>query len=172
MAAFFIVVFTLPIFIILYLVLTNDDIQSLKRSYTDALDRVKDNPNSPDERAQAIKIGRQLIKCKAMTEMALSQDLDAATAAATIGEGNAQRVTLKTSNDAPDGIAAEIAKLSELHTAGIITRDELDLGKNYLFGHDKTDELAKKIKTLHDLKQQGAITDGEFNLKKWDILAR
>lgn len=170
----FFIIFFLAIFSIIFIcaVAINSKRTKVEKKYFEALDAVKQNPNSPDAQEYALAWGRVMVSNHYLTEIALSQDINAATAAATIGEGNARNVTLKTSNDAPDGIAAEIAKLAELQAAGIISADEFDLGKNYLFNHDTTDELAKKIRLLHELKQQGAITQGEFNLKKWDVLAR
>lgn len=141
----------------------------MKSLYKKALTNIENDPNNPNHRKNALVVGRELVSSGQLTELALSQDIDAACAGATIGEGNVK--TIKGAFSSP---TKEIERLAKLRNEGIITENEFNIGKNAILNSDRneTDEKSKNLKMLYDLKQQGVITDGEFNIKKWDILSR
>ena len=74
---------------------------------------------------------------------------------------------------AKTNVAEEIQKLSVLHTTGVITQEEFDCGKALFLGSppDKVKKTMEAIANLHQLMKLGALSEGEFNMKKWDLLA-
>jgi hypothetical protein len=73
-----------------------------------------------------------------------------------------------------ESVAEEIRKLAELTAEGILSNDELTRAKELLLGKpkDSRDEMVRLLRNLNDLKREGVITQGEYNLKKWDILSK
>lgn len=149
-------------------------ISRLEEQYKNTLLELKKHPNDPDIRITLVETGRQIQGLKlpndnSYSESRISNDISAATAGSTIGEGNFQKIRINTSS-----VTDEINGLAELVRRGVISADEFEIGKNNLLGNktDKIDEKTKSLESLYHLKKQGAITDGEYNMKKWDILSK
>ena len=137
--------------------------------YQKSLDKLITNPNDPQLRRIALEKGRKLIKRHLLSETSLTQDIDAACAGATIGEGNAHKIKIKTSSST---VAQEIDELLRLCKSGIISSEEFEIGKNNILGNDKIDSKARELKMLHELKERGTLSQSEFSMKKWEILSR
>ena len=74
---------------------------------------------------------------------------------------------------ATGGVADEISKLGELAGRGVITHEEFERGKELFLGR-APEEAADKIgllRELHSLHERGVLSESEFNMKKWEILA-
>lgn len=84
-------------------------------------------------------------------------------------DGNAvmPEIALKTS------IADELSKLRSLKDAGALTDEDWEKAKALYLGVsvDKKDKKIELIRKLHDLHKRGALSESEFNMKKWDILS-
>ncbi|MBR2694047.1 MAG: SHOCT domain-containing protein [Thermoguttaceae bacterium] len=143
--------------------------RTLLREYQISLDELITNPNDPQLRRIALEKGRKLIKRRLLSETSLTQDIDVACAGATIGEGNAHKVKIKTSSST---VAQEIDELFHLCRSGLISAEEFEIGKNNILGNDMIDSKARELKMLHDLKEKGTLSQSEFNMKKWEILSR
>ena len=72
------------------------------------------------------------------------------------------------------GLADELKKLSELRAEGVLSEEDWERAKNLYFGkpRSKKDEAVRMLRSLHDLHRSGVLSEGEFNMKKWDILSR
>jgi len=72
------------------------------------------------------------------------------------------------------GAAYEIRRLAELAAEGILSEDELTRAKEHFLGKPKSkqDEAVRLLQDLHQLVKQGVLSEGEFNMKKWDILSK
>lgn len=70
--------------------------------------------------------------------------------------------------------ANQIQALADLAHAGIITPDEFSQAKAGIIGKpaSQVEEATKLIQQLHGLYKQGVLSEGEFNLKKWDVLSK
>lgn len=71
-------------------------------------------------------------------------------------------------------MADELAKLSELASKGVLSPDEWERAKALYLGKppDRRAEDARLLSHLHELRKAGALSESEFNLKKWEILSR
>lgn len=74
----------------------------------------------------------------------------------------------------PSSLADELKKLAQLIADGILSAEEFGKAKQQLIGlsPSQVDEATKLLRHLHALRMQGVLTDGEFNMKKWDILSQ
>lgn len=72
-----------------------------------------------------------------------------------------------------DGATA-LATLAELRTQGLLDDNDWDRAKELLLGKrpDQQHEAMDLLRQLHGLMKAGVISPGEFNMKKWEILAR
>jgi Bacterial PH domain/Short C-terminal domain len=85
-----------------------------------------------------------------------------------------QRKLAQSSDFKVAGVADELRKLSELTQEGILTHQDFQKAKELYLGKSpsKQDEAAKLLRNLYELFRAGALSESEFNMKKWDILAR
>ena len=107
-----------------------------KQDYHDALQRLKRDPNNPDQLEEALKSGRRystlsedLKGRKAFGEAAIRSDIAAARAGAT--------VKVEVTNPIAIGgksVAHEIEELGRLLVAGVITGEEFERGKALFLG--------------------------------------
>ena len=70
--------------------------------------------------------------------------------------------------------ADEIGKLAVLVKEGVLTTEDFQKAKELLLGRtpDERDLALSNLRQLFALHQAGVLTEGEFRLKKWDILSR
>lgn len=70
-------------------------------------------------------------------------------------------------------IADELAHLAGLRDAGILNEDDWERAKSLFLGApaNTNDERVRLLKNLHDLYKSGVLSEGEFNIKKWDVLS-
>jgi hypothetical protein len=82
--------------------------------------------------------------------------------------------TRRTGTGAGSSVAAEIEKLSKLAGEGILTQEELTRAKEMFIGKpaSEIDESVRLLRNLKDLHKQGVLSESEFNMKKWDVLAK
>ncbi len=67
-----------------------------------------------------------------------------------------------------------VSRLALLLEEGLISQEEFERSKQGLIGQptSKGDEIVGLLRQLHSLKVAGVLTEGEFNMKKWDILSK
>ena len=151
----------------------DNTVKNAEKKYKASLHELEMLPNSPEARRKVIQHGREyyvlLLPGDSLSEARIQTDILASIAGATIGEGNYQKIRIDTGS-----LTDEINGQAELARRGVITADEFEIGKNNLLGNktDKIDEKTKSLESLFQLKNQGVITEGEYNLKKWDILSK
>jgi hypothetical protein len=90
------------------------------------------------------------------------------------GEIHAQRQFAESRGLPALGVADELRKLAVLTNEGVLTRDDLERAKGLFLGkpRPKQDEATRLLRNLYELHCQGALSESEFNMKKWDILAK
>ena len=73
-------------------------------------------------------------------------------------------------NDDPAG---QLKALNELVTEGVLTRADMERAKDKFLGRspDQRLSMTRTLRSLHELRQAGVLTDVEFDIKKRDILA-
>lgn len=148
--------------------------EEAERAYRASLEALKSDPNNPDLRQKTLELGRTFSKLMRNSkggtpfdELALMNDINAACARSPeIGVSKAASAT----------IADQIEKLARLREEDIITDDEFNSAKANMIGkspaHTQVDEAAKLLRHLHALYVEGALTESEYNMKKWDILSQ
>jgi hypothetical protein len=72
-----------------------------------------------------------------------------------------------------DNVATQIEKLDNLHKNGIITQEELASGKALFLGNPPNiaAQTLDILDGLHKLKTSGALSESEYNVKKWELLS-
>lgn len=75
---------------------------------------------------------------------------------------------------ASHSVADELAKLDELRRQGVIDADDWERAKELFLGksEDAQQRAARELRQIHELHRSGVLSASEFNMKKWDILAR
>ena len=71
-------------------------------------------------------------------------------------------------------MADELAKLSDLAAQGVLSHDDWERAKQLYLGKppDRRAGDTQLLSQLHDLYRAGALSESEFNSKKWEILSR
>jgi len=137
----------------------------LPHRYRILLSLLEQHPDSTYLRQETLRIGRVLKRDDPSAEMAILNDISAASSNSVKRES-----TPAPSLDLP----GEISKLSNLMSESILTPDEFSLAKAKLLGShpDKAAPMAKSLRGIYELMQEGVLSKGEFNLKKWEILSK
>ena len=138
-----------------------------KQKYEAALDQLKNDPNNSELRMEVRRLGKLLVEAvpHIYNEQSLTNDLIAAT-------GNRVEIT-NPEKLRPVDTAAQVEKLGQLFLKGVITAEEFERGKALFLG-SPPDIARKTMETLDDLyrlQQKGALSESEYNIKKWDLLA-
>ena len=70
--------------------------------------------------------------------------------------------------------ADALGVLTPLLQEGVISQEEFDRAKAGFLGTttEAQENSASQIRQLHSLYRDGVLTEGEFNMKKWDILSK
>jgi hypothetical protein len=155
--------------------------EGAKKEYEDALQRLKQDPNNPELRGEALRLGRAYSSLTRRSrrgsrfdEVALMNDINAACARATVGQNGVGRVEV-TNPTALSGtsVTQEIEGLGKLFLAGAITAEEFERGKTLFLGAppDKAASAVQLLQNLDALKKQGVLSEAEFRMKKWEILS-
>jgi len=73
-----------------------------------------------------------------------------------------------------ESTADALSKLAGLRSSGALSEDEFDRAKATYLGKslDKRNQMLLSLRSLYDLRMDGVLSEGEFNIKKWDILSR
>ena len=73
-----------------------------------------------------------------------------------------------------ESIADEVGKLAVLAKEGIVSPEEFAKAKEVYLGKapDRQEAAVTNLRQLYSLLRSGVLTEGEFRLKKWDILSR
>ena len=143
-----------------------------EQQYEQILERIKDNPNDNSLRLEARRIGKWLtahVPGK-YSEQSLANDL-AAILGTHPGAVKVEITNLEKLH--PVDVAEQVEKLGQLFLKGVITAEEFERGKALFLGNPPN--VAKKtMETLDDLyrlRQKGALSESEYNVKKWDLLS-
>jgi hypothetical protein len=153
----------------------------VRKAYEDALLKLKKDPNNPDLRESALKLGRTYADLargsdgrSIFDEVALMNDINAACARATIGHNSVAKVEVTNAFAVSGGsVAQEIERLGQLLISGVITGEEFERGKTLFLGAppDKAASAIELLQNLDVLKKKGVLSESEFNMKKWEILS-
>jgi hypothetical protein len=74
---------------------------------------------------------------------------------------------------APAGIAEGLARLAALHREGVLTPEELaGLKRRITKRSSGVEDVIRLLRGLKVLEREGVLTEGEFNIEKWDILSK
>lgn len=97
---------------------------------------------------------REVLEMKAALERALTYSINQATQ--------------------PASAADELAKFAALKDSGALSESEWQRAKDMFLGkeHDAQDRAVIQLRQLHELHKSGVLSESEFNMKKWDVLAR
>lgn len=69
--------------------------------------------------------------------------------------------------------ADELQKLAKLQKDGVISIEELENLKARLASKPgNVQDVIRLLRGLKDLEKEGVLTQGEFNMKKWEILSK
>lgn len=136
-------------------------------AYEALLNRLKRHPNDPDLREETLRLGRHLCKVAPFeyNENSVMNDINVVC-------GGKVEVTnpgvLQGSR-----IAQEIGKLGQLFLQGVLTAEEFERAKSLFLGAppDKAAAAVDLLRNLNALKQQGVLSESEFNAKKWEVLS-
>lgn len=81
--------------------------------------------------------------------------------------------TWNTSRSVPTGIADELARLADLRDAGVLSPVDWEQAKALFLGKPAShqEQAVTMLRQLHDLRVAGVLSESEFNMKKWDVLA-
>jgi hypothetical protein len=73
----------------------------------------------------------------------------------------------------PSNTAGEIQKLNDLYSSGVISLEEFERGKSLFLGKPQsaTQQILEALSNLQQLMKQGAISESEYNMTKWDLLS-
>lgn len=130
--------------------------------YQQALTLLQNNPGNLTFRNQVRDLGKWLTQnySEKFSEQSLTNDLMVCLSGHGDGGGGS-------------GVAAEIQKLSVLYSKGLITQEEFERGKALFLGSppDKAKKTLEALGSLYRLMKQGALSEAEFNMKKWDLLS-
>jgi hypothetical protein len=175
------ILFVILFFILVGMLTHQNDVDKAKRDYDESLRKLKQSPNNPDLRQQSLQLGRQYSDLARdshgrtiFDEVALMNDINAACAGATVGLSAVGRVEVtNTTGVGSTSVAAEIDKLGQLFIKGVITADEFERGKALFLGAppDKAASAIELLRNLDALRDQGILSQSEFNVKKWEILS-
>jgi hypothetical protein len=167
--------------ILLCVIAVSAEQSKAKKAYQASLRRLKRDPNNPDLREAALRLGRKysnLLRTynvkTAFDETALMNDINAACARATVGQNEVVRVEVTNPIVlGAESVAEQVERLGQLFIAGVITAEEFERGKTLFLGAapDKAASAVELLQNLNALKQQGVISESEFNIKKWEILS-
>lgn len=71
-------------------------------------------------------------------------------------------------------VADELGKLASLRDGGLISDTEWERATALYLGKPPSarDEAIVQLRSLHSLFRDGVLSESEFNMKKWDVLAR
>jgi hypothetical protein len=92
-----------------------------------------------------------------------------------IGDEAAKRLLRSLDPIAATGsLAVELEKLAGLVRTGAITHEEWQRAKSLYLGQPESGRrnTLARVQELYDLCRSGALSESEFNMVKWDILAK
>ena len=171
----------LPILFLVSILWCLGSTRRLKKAYYDSLRKLKKQPNNPDFREEAVRLGRKYAaKAKdwrgrsTFDETMLTNDLFAACARATTGEATVAKVEVTNPEALPGlSVAEEIDKLEQLFLTNVITMEEFERGKTLFLGApvDKAASAVELLQNMDALRKKGVLSQSEFNMKKWEILS-
>jgi hypothetical protein len=74
----------------------------------------------------------------------------------------------------PVSPADELGRLSQLRAEGAISDLDWERAKDLYLGKrpDARQAMIEQLRGLHDLHRRGALSESEFNMKKWDVLSQ
>ncbi|NCA72288.1 MAG: hypothetical protein EOM91_19895 [Sphingobacteriia bacterium] len=105
-----------------------------------------------------INAGSKTPRVSVHDELAIRNDLDAIHAGTT---------------PAPAGILEGLSRLAALHREGVLTPEELDRLKRQITERSSgVEDVIRLLRGLKALEREGVLTEGEFSIKKWDILSK
>ncbi len=140
-----------------------------KEAYEESLEELKHDPTNANLRQETLRLGRVYSNStrnnKGVTifdEVALMNDINAACAGASVVAAQSQI-----------NPAEQIQSLLNLMNSGVITQQEFQRAKANIIGKppSQVEEATKLLRNLHELYKGGALSESEYNLKKWDILS-
>jgi uncharacterized Zn finger protein (UPF0148 family) len=88
-------------------------------------------------------------------------------------EGGQPEMILRMPDKAPASAIAALPALEQLRRDGALSDTEWEKAKKLVLERPEIKEtVAQKIADLYSLYRSGALSNSEFNMKKWDLLSR
>ena len=71
-------------------------------------------------------------------------------------------------------VAEQLDRLAILKTQGILNDDDWERAKAAIIGKppSRIEQVVLTLQSMYALFKQGVLTEGEFNMKKWDVLSK
>lgn len=141
----------------------------VNQDYINALNELKENPNSTDLRQKALHAGR--VKASVVREYVGQNKNSSITVFDEISIKNDLDAII--ANSSPFSYADELEKLNKLKVDGVITEQELiDIKSKVSINSSGVNDAIRLLRGLKDLEVEGALTESEYNMKKWEILSK
>jgi len=87
-------------------------------------------------------------------------------------EGGAPQVTFKVENEGSPGALSVLPSLEQMWREGVLSDEEWQKAKHLLLEKPEVEQtVTQKIAELYQLRLSGALSEAEFNMKKWDLLS-
>ncbi|MCL2116979.1 MAG: SHOCT domain-containing protein [Planctomycetaceae bacterium] len=146
-----------------------------EQKYEAVLRQIKNDPNNSELRMEVRRLGKWLVANapEKYSEQSLTNDLLAVTGGRLNGAGVVKVEITNPEKLHPVDVAEQVEKLGQLFLKGVITAEEFERGKALFLG-SPPDVAKKTLETLDDLyrlQQKGALSEAEYNMKKWDLLS-
>ena len=144
-----------------------------EQEYERLLEKIKNNPEDRSLRLELRKVGKWLVAhLPQYTEQSLANDLAAVLGAQTGADVLKVEITNADKLN-PLDVAEQVEKLGQLFLKGVITSEEFERGKAMFLGNppDVAQQTMETLDDLYSLKQKGALSESEYNVKKWDLLS-
>ena len=145
-----------------------------EQEYERLLEKIKNNPEDRSLRLDVRKVGKWLVANmpQQYTEQSLTNDLLAVLGAQTGADVLKVEITNADKLN-PVDVAEQVEKLGQLFLKGVITAEEFERGKAMFLGNppNVAQLTMETLDDLYSLKQKGALSESEYNVKKWDLLS-
>jgi hypothetical protein len=144
-----------------------------RRQYQDALAALESDPTNAALRKAALEKGRVMSGLfRGLRGDANSSDANVALHEEARVRNDIDAVSTLSSGHALS-YADELGKLAALQKDGVISMQEFDNLKDRLASKpSNVQDVIRLLRGLKELKNEGVLTPGEFDMKKWDILSK
>lgn len=143
-----------------------------RAQYGAALAALENDPSNVALRRAALEKGRRLTSLYRVLDRSRQGNWAAAAYDEARIRNDIDAISAVSTGAAPS-YADEVRKLATLQQDGVISLDELENLKAQLASKPgNVQDVIRLLRGLKDLQKENVLTEGEFNMKKWEILSR